>query len=235
MTKEDVRRQLEHNSSWKLLNQIEPSGIATKKLLKIIPEETVSTILRVFRELNRLSEIEDYGKLHKKDKWPITALENIRKKLINIRLQGFLYVNDTGDIMAVIEERIKQGPKQIPMLQAIGKAVNKKRDKGTNTPDLALNMAVYLLANCLGDKWKLICDFLSEQKIINVKDVTLTETHLRDRNRKTEKAALQKKYQGCRELWLYPEGKIDRRITGTYQQMIYLRDITLPPWDELFT
>lgn len=234
MTKENVRRQLEHHSSWKLLNQIATSGKATKQLISILPEETVSTILRVFRELKRLSEITDYDKLLKKDQWPITALKNIRQELKNLHRQGFLYVNDAGDIMTSIEERIKQGPKQIMMLQAIGKERIRKAERITKPPDIALNMTVCLLAEHLKAKtskwqWDLIYDFLIEQEMIK----TDRDIDINDRYKKIDREKLQKQYEAYRELWLYPERNINRRITGTLQHSIYVRDITLPEWTEL--
>lgn len=237
MTKENVRRQLEHHSSWKLLNQIATTGEATKQLISILPEETVSTILRVFRELKRLSEIMDYDKLLKKDQWPITALKNIRQELKNLHRQGFLYVNDAGDIMTSIEERIKQGPKQIMMLQAIGKERIRKAERITKPPDIALNMTVCLLAEHLKAKtskwqWGLIYDFLIEQQIIE-DDAGKTGSVIEHRYKKIDKKKLQAQYQNYRNLWLYPERNIKRTITGTYQEMIHLRDITLPEWTEL--
>lgn len=225
MKKEDVRRQIEHHSSWKLLNQIKPSGKATKQVLSILPEETVSTILRVFRELKRLSKITDYDKLLKKDQWPITALKNIRQELKNLRRQGFLYVNDEGDIMTSIEERIKRGPKQIMMLQAMGKERIRKAERITKPPDIALNMTVFLLAEHLKAKtkkrqWELIYDFLTEQE----PERTKAGDDYRDRYRKINKKKLQAQYRHYRELWLYPHK--DRHIK-------HLRDITLPEWEEL--
>lgn len=246
MTKEDVRRQLEHNDIWKLLNQIESSGEATKQLLSILPAETVSTILRVFRELKRLSKIEDYDKLPKKGRLPTRELKTIQDILNTIKTervpkgdkmkvrQGYLDDRDIEDIMTYIKEIIKQGPKGLQTLQAMGKERIRRAERQTKKPDIALNMAISLLAEHLKDKtnkiqWSLIYDFLTEQE----PEQTKAGVDYKDRYRKINKKRLQAQYQNYRDLWLFPERNIKRTITGTYQQMIYLRDITLPLWDEL--
>lgn len=243
MTKEEVRRQFEGSGAWHLLNSIQ-SGEHTQKLLKIIPEETVKTILRVYRELRRLCEITAYDKLIKKNQFPTRTVKNIQKELETIKTvltpkgdkmmvkRGFLDAKDIEDIMNLVKERIKQGPKGLDTLSAMGKAAIRKKEKVTRPPDIALNMLIFFLAEHLKAKtakrrWGLIHEFLKEQGI----DLTNKEPELKDKFRDIQKRKLQTQYQDYRDLWLYPERNLK---AGISQHRLHSSDITLPYWSELF-
>lgn len=145
--------------------------------------------------------------------------------------RGFLDEKDIEDIMNLVKERIKQGPKGLDTLQAMGKAAIRKKEKVTRPPDIALNMVIFLLAEHLKAKtakrrWGLIHEFLKEQGI----DLTDREPELKDKFRDINKKKLQTQYQTYRDLWLYPERNLK---TGITQHRLDSRDITLPYWPDL--
>lgn len=255
--REEVETQIKTNSSWQLLNDINTLGDRTRELLSIIPQETVSTILRVYRTININLKGRTYSEMPKKDKFPENDLKKIEKILIKhvtkfetqkdkmIVNRGWLEKDDVDKIKEFIRNRFwRPSYKSIQTLYAYGRELRKKKDKMTRPPDEPLNIAIFLLAEHLKaktkkPKWNLIGDFLLEQKLINNdKDVHWTGDVIRDRYRKTNRNTLQKQYEFYRELYLYPEQKIKRDIPLEQRQWLtsfrtYERDITLPYWFEL--
>jgi len=252
-TKERVRRQLENYGIWKLLNYIDTSGNSTNRLLTILPYETISTILRVYRVIEYfMTMIESYNNLPRKSQFPTKNLKKIKQILEKHQIlriskdgkmivsKGWLEKEDIDDIMDYIYEKIKQSPKGMRTLVAKGKELIKKIEKQTKPTNLALNIVIYLLAEHLKAKtgkpnWILICNFLIEQKIINPDDVSFTKETIRDRYRHISYCKIENQYENVRELYLYPEKNIKRRsvLFDDYWDRIYERDITIPPLPEL--
>jgi len=256
ITKEQVRRQLEHHGRWKLLNEINTSGEHTQKLLTILPQETISTILRVYRVIQFYREmVNSYDSLPKKDQFPENDWKKIRSILQKHQTEyitknskmvvksRWLEKKDIEDIMNYIEQKFFRSPKGLKTLTAVGKKQIKKKKKQTKPMDASLNSAIYLLAEHLKAKtgkpnWKLIDDFLMEQGITDYSTDYFTEETIRDRYRKIQGSKIQKQYENYRNLYLFAEHNINRDMPlkarqDFYWQRIYERDITLPPWHEL--
>jgi len=257
ITKEEVEAQVKTHSSWQLLNAINTSGNYTKKLLSIIPRETVSTILRVYRTINIFLKGKTYSEMSKKNKFPINDIKKIREilmkhttkfKTVNGKLivkRGWLEKEDVEACIMFISNKFwMPSNKTIKTLFAIGREKIKKQQRTTRPPNEPLNIVIFLLAEHLKAKnkkpqWVLICDFLLEQELIkDVNDVRWTKEVIRDRYRKNNPDKLKKQYEFYRELCLYPEQKIKRDIPLEQRQWLlsfsaYERDITLPPWPEL--
>lgn len=250
-----VKSSLEHSGSWRLLNQIATSGDATKKILKILSQETVSIILRVYRVIELFkNEIDSYEKLLQKDRFPMRDFKRIREILTKhqttrtskgskmIVKEKWIYQEDVDDIMNYIQDKFKQRHKGVKTLRAIGKELIKRKEKTTRPIDVPLNIVIYLLAEHLKAKtnqpnWNLICNFLEEQQILNKGDVTMTGDNLRDRYRHIKADKLKKQYEGYRDLYLFPERNINRNPMeqNFYQRRSYGRDIMLPCWFDLFS
>lgn len=252
---ESVKSSLEHSSSWRLLNQLDTSTEATKKILKILSQETVSIILRVYRVIELFkNEIVSYEKLLQRDRFPMRDFKRIKEILTKhqttrtskgskmIVKERFIYQEDVDDIMNYIQDKFKQRHKGVKTLRAIGKELIKRKEKTTKPTDVPLNIVIYLLAEHLKAKtqqpnWNLICDFLQEQQIINKDDVTLNEDNLRARYSYIKVDKIKNQYKNYRSLYLFTERNINRNSfqQNFYQQRIYERDIMLPYWSDLIS
>lgn len=256
LTRKEVETQIKTHSAWQLLNAINTSGKNTQRLLTIIPQETVSTILRVYRTINPLKG-KTYSKMLKKDKFPSKDLKKIREILMKhvtkfrtrnskpVVKKGWLEKENVDEIIKFILNTFwRPSHKGFQTLYAIGREIRKKREKMTRPPDEPLNIVIFLLAEHLKakiktPKWDLICDFLLEQELIkNDEDVHWTGEVINDRYRKINRNTLPRQYQFYRELYLYPEQQVERNIPLEQRQWLtsfrtYEKDITLPYWFEL--
>ncbi len=258
---EDVKRMLEGRGSWQGLNKITKGGTATKKILSILPEETLSTMLRINRFINLSLKGKSYSELRRTE----SVFEDIERDFKHIhnllrkhqfprpgdseydkwardRVMKWLTKEDVEDIMKYIQCKFIQSPKGVKTSMARTREIQKRRVKQTRPPDEALNITIYLLSQHLKKKtekphWDLIFNFLVEQKVIEPNE-TMKGMDLKQRIKNMDEAKLQSQYEFYRELYPIPDFNMGNQWphemrVKLYMRNIYQRDLTLPAWSDL--
>lgn len=242
ITKEQVKQQLESWGEWEELNLIN-QGNATNKLLKIISQETIATILRIYRVSKDLQKKQTFSKLSSKYVFPEKDINKIKSILEKLKAEGWLFKEDIEPVLSKIIKGIVASPKGRKALYAYRKETRKKEEKLRRPADEPLNFVIYFLAKHLQattgrPQWSLICNFLIEQQIVIEKgDTFYAYPQVRDRYRKINENNIQKQYEYYRDLYLYPQKNIydDGSLEGIkiVRTAYFKRDIILPIWSEL--
>lgn len=217
-----------------------------ENLSEILPAETVHTLLKVYRKIKQLSEYPDYSGLPKKNTFPKTFFKKIIEHLNSLQKAGWLTEQGKDNIVSSIINKLDNSEKGKKLKYATLKEGRKKREKitrPTNTPlDFLINfLAIHLEAESQKkNKWKLICDFLEKEKIINEQDVYYDEENIRDRFRKLQASKFVKEYEFYREMFyriFYPESKIgplfSERDIYLYNLPYNRSSLTLPDLPDL--
>lgn len=258
ITREQVRKELEGSGLWKTYwNHLDVSGQHTQTLLSILSQETIMSILRVYRMIEHLkNEIDRQSYLYKSDAPPekdfdrikkilqkhCTKFETYNKDKMKATTIGWIDNRGLNDIMNYIKKTFMLSHKGFNYLAAEAK---EKYIKLFNlSKQIApYNFAVYLLADHLKAKqkrinWDLIVNFLIEQKAIDKNSDVNLKNKLRESYRKINKTNLEKHYDFYRECHIYPERKADRNLSFEQRHEFierarHMTDIHLPPWTEL--
>jgi hypothetical protein len=206
---------------------------STHEILQYIPEEKLKMIVKLFRTLNNLRQMtERYKYLPKTSAFPYADLGKIKKILTR---QNWLPKKDIEDILTNIQGRLEKTPKGMRATRSLTLEKEVKRLNITKPLDVPLLITAYSLA-CHMTKtrdlnWKLICDFLQEQELINANESEecITEAMLRDRIRKIPFQRLVDLYSSYIEVYSSP-APLD---AGLADLTVHVIEVTFPTWQEI--
>ncbi|MDA8103912.1 MAG: hypothetical protein M0Z71_00885 [Nitrospiraceae bacterium] len=215
------------------------SGPETDKMLELIPKQKLTMIVRLARVLKRIGETERYKHLPKKYAFPSADIEKITR-ILGKHKGTWLVENDIAEIAQYIQRRFEHTPRGAQMLQSRSLDREIDRQKSTKPLDLTLLLSSFSLGMHMAAKsnkhklkripWQLICDFLTEQKIINTSDVHIAGAELRDRMRKMTEDKLKAAYSSCIEIFSAPA---DVAPSEKVDLWVFAIKDTFPTWQEI--
>ncbi len=211
------------------------SGPATTEILRFIPEKKIRMILKLGRTLIEIRQTtERYKFMSKAGTLPIRDFKKIKHMLLSLQKDTWINQGDVDDIMRYIYRKCERTEKGARVLRSYTKDKEIERLKITKPLDVPLLIVAASLSAHLKKvtlprrKWRLICDFMAEQKLINSdEDMQITETELRDRVRKTTEKRLSELYASYIEIYSAPAQPEESKL------WCHMIEQTFPAWQEI--
>lgn len=164
-------------------------GSATGTLKRALSENTIKVLLSNYYYLEGI-RLRIYSSPTYARAFPEREMNSIIKQLLRIADKGWLRKKDAHLISKILMEIVGIFICASPNYrQQLSHEIKKLSLKGKRTPDIPLDIFIFLLAQHINKarlvgKWKLIADFLAEQEITFLGEENIKLRHARNPSKK---------------------------------------------------